>query len=99
MAEQNAERGTGNAETGADDAPGPSVPHSELRVPSSALRSTFGFDRNDEQWLAAVRDGAATAMAAAAGGTIGAEGIGEAAARAATIGATGIGLGSGLTAR
>src|SRR2546423_4789065 len=59
MAEQNAERGTGNAETGADDAPGPSVPHSELRVPSSALRSTFGFDRNDEQWLAAVRDAVA----------------------------------------
>jgi serine/threonine protein kinase/tetratricopeptide (TPR) repeat protein len=51
----NAERGTRNAETAAEDQSAPS-PNSEFRAPSSALRSAFGFDRTDEQWLALVRD-------------------------------------------
>src|SRR5215831_20485212 len=51
----NAERGTRNAEKEADS-PSALSPNSELRAPSPALRSTFGFDRTDEQWLAMVRD-------------------------------------------
>jgi serine/threonine protein kinase len=57
MADQgdNAERGARNAEKEADS-PSALSPNSEFRAPSPALRSTFGFDRTDEQWLAMVRD-------------------------------------------
>src|SRR3954463_4867525 len=57
----NARPGTPNAE--ADPAPDP------LRTQGAgpALRSTFGFDRNDEQWLATVRDAIAPAAASRLG--------------------------------
>src|ERR1051325_6364822 len=49
----------GTRERGNDGTPGAGPGSSSLRshAPgSAALRSTFGFDRNDEQWLALVRD-------------------------------------------
>src|SRR5437899_6835428 len=57
MADQadNAERGTRNAETAAENPSAPTL-NSAFCAPGSALRSAFGFDRTDEQWLAMVRD-------------------------------------------
>src|SRR5262245_54010414 len=48
----NTERGTPNA----GDAAPAGLSSAEPTACSEGLRSTFGFDRTDEQWFAAVRD-------------------------------------------
>src|SRR5689334_22580583 len=52
-----AEEGTKERRNEGREGPAPLPPSARSCVPEpSAIRSTFGFDRTDEQWLAAVRD-------------------------------------------